>query len=66
MFVDKIQVFQGENKAELPCILIHVSQPLSQPAEVSRWNDGKNITREVHEQVDGKHVLRVHTFRANL
>jgi hypothetical protein len=66
MFIDKIQVFQGENKAELPCILIHVSQPLAQPVEVSPRDDGKNITREVQEQEDGKHVLRVYKFRANL
>jgi hypothetical protein len=54
MFIDKIQVFQGETKAELPCILVHVSQPLTPSADV-------NI-----EQRDENNILRVHTFRSNL
>lgn len=66
MFIDKIQVFQGETKAKLPCILIHVRQPLGQPAEIVRRGQGKNITREVQQPDDGKHSLRVQTFRANL
>jgi hypothetical protein len=53
MFIDRIQVFMGETKAELPCILMHVSQPLDQSAGVER--------REEREE-----LLRVHTFRAKL
>lgn len=53
MFIDKIQVFMGETKAELPCILIHVSQPL-----------GQNVEVEWREEQTG--MLRVHTFRAKL
>jgi hypothetical protein len=53
MFIDKIQVFRGETKAELPCILMHLRQPLSRSAEVERRDKGSG-------------GLRVHTFRANL
>jgi hypothetical protein len=53
-FIDKIQVFRGETKAELPCILVHVRQPLGPSAEVGT------------ERRDKNNVLRVHTFRANL
>jgi len=66
MFIDKIQVFQGETKAELPCILMHVKQPLGQPGEVQRRGVGLNMTSEVQRHDDGKHFTRVHTFRANL
>jgi len=53
MYLDKIQVFQGETKAELPCILIHVKQPLSQGTEVERRGTA-NVT------------VREHVFRAKL
>jgi hypothetical protein len=53
MFIDKIQVFMGETDAELPCILIHVRQPLGQEAEV-----------EKSEKWDGD--LKAHTFQATL
>jgi hypothetical protein len=66
MFIDQIQVFQGETKAELPCILMHVKQPLGQSAGVQRREAGPNMTSEVQWHDDGKHILRVHTFRANL
>jgi hypothetical protein len=54
MFIDKIQVFRGETKAELPCILVHVKQPLAPSADVHV------------ERRDKDNILRVHTFRANL
>ncbi|KAH4041100.1 hypothetical protein HBI55_016780 [Parastagonospora nodorum] len=66
MFIEQIQVFQGETKAELPCILMHVKQPLGQSAGVKRREAGPNMTSEVQWHDDGKHILRVHTFRANL
>lgn len=66
MFIDKIQVFQGENKAELPCILMHVKQPLVQPGEMQRREARPNMTSELQRHDDDKHVLRAHTFRANL
>ena len=53
MYLDKIQVFKGETKAELPCILIHVKQPLGQTAEA--------VERE-----ENSGMLRVHTLRAKL
>jgi hypothetical protein len=54
MFIDKIQVFQGETKAELPCILVHVSQPMAPSADVTI------------ERRDEGNILRVHRFRSNL
>lgn len=53
MYLDKMQVFKGETKAELPCILIHVKQPHSPAVHVERRNEGNGM-------------LRTHTFRANL
>ena len=53
MYLDKIQVFKSETKAELPCILIHVKQPLWQGAEIEQRDDGNNL-------------LKVHTLGANL
>jgi hypothetical protein len=55
MYLDKIQVFKGETKAELPCILIHVKQPLDQAAEV-----------EVQRRDTGRGTAREHIFRAHL
>jgi hypothetical protein len=55
MFIDKIQVFQGETKAELPCILVHVKQQAAPSAA------------DVHvERRDKNNILRVHKLRANL
>ncbi|OAL02088.1 hypothetical protein IQ06DRAFT_219646, partial [Phaeosphaeriaceae sp. SRC1lsM3a] len=57
MFIDKIQVFRGETKAELPCILMHVRQPLGQSVAVKR-----EITQEDKENG----TVRTHIFRAIL
>jgi hypothetical protein len=54
MFIEKIQVFQGETKAELPCILVHVKQQAAPSADVHV------------EQRDKNNILRVHKLRANL
>jgi len=56
MYLDKIQVFKGETRAELPCILIHVKQPLGQTAEAA----------EVERREEDSGMLRVHTLRAKL
>lgn len=53
MYFDKIQVFKGETKAELACILVHVKPPLTQAAEVERREEERKSTK-------------VHTFSANL
>jgi hypothetical protein len=53
MYLDKIQVFQGETKAELPCILIHVKQPLGQETGIQQRDTGNGTVRE-------------HVFRAKL
>ena len=59
MYLDKIQVFKGETKAELPCILIHVKQPLGQTAEGAEG-------AEVERREEDSGILRVHTWRAKL
>jgi hypothetical protein len=66
MFIDKIQVFQGETKAELPCLLIHVRQPLSGSEEMQGRDGRLRITSEVYQREASEHIVRVHTFRANL
>jgi hypothetical protein len=66
MFIDKIQVFKGETKADLPCILMHVKQPLGPGGEVVERSE-KMVQRrtEVVERKKGG-ILRNHTFRANI
>jgi hypothetical protein len=46
MFVDKIQVFRGETKAELPCIVWRLSQPRAQGGGEERKDDSKHVLRE--------------------
>lgn len=58
MFIDKIQVFKGETKNGEPCILVHVRQPLGQPADLEQ--------AEVERRSEGGNTLRVHRFRARL
>lgn len=50
MFIEKIQVFMGETKAEFPCILVHVSKPLAAAAEADKRDESKRMLRE--------HILR--------
>jgi hypothetical protein len=55
MYLDKIQVFEGEIKAELLCVIIHVKEPLGQAVAMEvQWRD-----------TDGG-TVREHIFRAHL
>lgn len=45
MFIDKIQVFRGETKTELPCILMHVRQPLGQSGIIKREENRNGMPR---------------------
>jgi hypothetical protein len=46
LFIERIQVFQGETKAELPCILVHASQPREQTGGGDQIDEGKHVLTE--------------------
>ncbi|KAF1937684.1 hypothetical protein EJ02DRAFT_505854 [Clathrospora elynae] len=53
MYISKLHIFHGETDHKNPCIVIHISQPKSQAAEMERRDEGKSM-------------VRVHMLRAKL
>jgi hypothetical protein len=61
MYIDKVQVFNGETKHKSPCIVLHLSQ-----ARPEKPTDAEMVSEVVRMEDVQVQVVRTHVLRAKL